>query len=108
MSTDSASKENELQQPVSLITAANANASLIRPSLQLANYVQMLVSDELRKRYRTPRDILERYLWAAAQYDYFVGSGAIVSMIDGLGLPRTEYHAYQRLIDQQLKRLDNE
>jgi hypothetical protein len=108
MSTDSASQGNELQQAVSPTAPASDNSSVIRPSLQLANYAQMLVSDELRKRYRTPRDVLERYLWAAAQYDYFVSSGAIVSMIDGLGLPRTEYHAYKRLIDQQLTRFDND
>lgn len=74
------------------------------PTATFAPYVKDAISEQLAKASPEPRDVMERKLWAAAQYDHHTKNGAICSMIDSGGLALVDCGEYRAIISAGLKR----
>jgi len=78
-------------------------AAVMTPTATFAPYVKDAISEQLAKASPEPRDVIERRLWAAAQYDHHTKNGAICSMIDSGGLALVDCSEYKAIIDAGLK-----
>jgi Domain of unknown function (DUF3850) len=79
--------------------------SIHSPSNEFRKFSQDAVSDELNRARPACQDEMARRLWAAAQYDGFINTGAVASMKDGGGFERVDYRPYKRVIDLAIARL---
>jgi hypothetical protein len=75
------------------------------PTAKFAPFVKDAISDELNKAHPAPTDVIERRLWAAAQYDHHTKQGAICSMLDDGGLARVDASEYAAIIKAGIERM---
>lgn len=80
---------------------------VMTPTAAFAPFVKDAISEELAKAYPAPLDVMERRLWAAAQYDHHTKQGAICTMIDAGGLALVDCGEYRAIIKAGLKRLSS-
>lgn len=67
------------------------------------SFAQMLVSRELAKTLATSPEKIEHELWIAAQYDWFIQTGAVAMRLSDGGLPPIADPEYAVVIEAALK-----
>lgn len=75
------------------------------PTEKFAVFVKDAISYELSRPNPAPKDIIAARLWAAAQFDNHIKSGAICSMLDGGGLALVNAGEYEVIVKRGLARM---
>ncbi|HEY8097003.1 MAG TPA: hypothetical protein VIE65_13050 [Methylobacter sp.] len=76
----------------------------MEPTAVFSRYVETIVILEGERISPATLDIIERRLWGAAVYDWFMQTGEIVRILDGHELPLDEAHTYHAIIKNALNK----